>query len=676
MNHKPLLAALSFALLAGCNVSGPVALAADAPRVLPQAGSTTSFLNPVKSLWTDLSGNPVSIESPDPWLTYFNGYYYLTTTTVNNIQVRRARSLADLTTAQDVNVWTDTDNSRNKNIWAAEFFRLNGPSGVRWYMYYTADDGNDANHRMFVLESTGDDPMGPYVYKGRLQTDPNNQFWAIDGTAFQHSSGQLYFLWSGRINSGDQKIYIAKMSNPWTLSTSYNEISAPTAAWERHGGNVNEGPEVLERNGKVFVSFSASSCFDPNYSLGLLTANSNANLLSKSSWTKSGGPVFQTNTGNSVYGPGHNGFFKSPDGTEDWLVYHATVGNVGGCGGPRTTRVQKITWNSDGSPNFGTPQKLTTSLNLPSGDPGPALNHLDNADFDAQGPTQTPSSWQTWGGNNGTDFDADYTEGKGFNGENRLTHYKSSPYQVYTSQNQSVPNGIYTLEGWVLSSGGQTDSFLSVKNHGGVELKGQITGDNNDSHWRKVTIPNINVTTGTLTVGVYSLANAGNWLSVDRLRLTRQSSGNLLLNPGFEANADTQTPSNWQTWAGNSGGDGNADFTESFGDHKSGSKHLTHHKSSAYQVYTSQTVTGLSNGLYTARAWVQSSGGQGATHMDVKGYGGSDLKMPFPQTGTGSYRLISIPDVNVTSGQATVGFYSQANAGNWLRVDDVEFFKQ
>ena len=78
--------------------------------------------------------------------------------------------------------------------------------------------------------------------------------------------------------------------------------------------------------------------------------------------------MFESYAANKVFGPGHNGFFKSPDGTEDWIVYHANDTRIDGCDMGRSTRAQKLTWNADGTPNFGVPVKLGEVLDGPSGE--------------------------------------------------------------------------------------------------------------------------------------------------------------------------------------------------------------------------------------------------------------------------------------------------------------------
>ncbi|MDR3734590.1 MAG: family 43 glycosylhydrolase [Acidobacteriaceae bacterium] len=63
-----------------------------------------------------------------------------------------------------------------------------------------------------------------------------------------------------------------------------------------------------------------------------------------------------SNTASHVFRTGHNGFFKSLDGKEDWIIYHANSAPGQGCGATRSPRIQRFTWNPDGTPNFGIPQ--------------------------------------------------------------------------------------------------------------------------------------------------------------------------------------------------------------------------------------------------------------------------------------------------------------------------------
>ena len=147
---------------------------------------------------------------------------------------------------------------------------------------------------------------------------------------------------------------------------------------------------------------------------------------------------------------------------------------------------------------------------------------------------------------------------------------------------------------------------------------------------------------------------------------------NHVLNNSFEADGATQTPSNWSTWPGNSGYDADADYTETGG--YSGTYRLTHYKASNYEVYTSQTITGLSNGYYTLRAWVISGGGQSKLYMDAKNTGSPDQKYNIDAWGWPDWTQIEIPGIQVVNGQCTVGFYSLGNAGNWFSVDSYEVY--
>lgn len=312
--------------------------------------------------------NPIKNGGPDPWLQYHDGFYYLATTTWNStITMRRSTSLAGLASAPDQVIFNLAGRPNGCcNMWAPEFHLLDGPNGPRWYFYYTAgQDVPDFNptQRLHVLESAGSDPMGPYTFRADLGSE-----WALDASVLQ-VGGNRYLL--GTYNAGGnfgQSLFIQQLSNPWTVTGPRVRLSSPTLSWERQTHPVNEGPEPLYHDGRTMIVYSASACWGPDYKLGLLTFTG-SDPLNPAHWQKHPDPVFQRSDANSVFAPGHNGFFTSPDGTEDWIVYHGNDSAGGGCDMNRTTRAQRFTWNADGTPDFGAPVRLGVELTAPSGEP-------------------------------------------------------------------------------------------------------------------------------------------------------------------------------------------------------------------------------------------------------------------------------------------------------------------
>ncbi|WP_331345584.1 family 43 glycosylhydrolase [Cellvibrio sp. UBA7661] len=312
--------------------------------------------------------NPIYPNGADPWLEYFQGNYYLTTTTwTSQLVMRKSPTLAGLASATPIHIWSESELERCCNFWAFEFHRLKTEKGYRWYVMYTSGiaENLDRQH-LSVIESEGDDPLGPYTYKGSPMPDS----WNIDGNYLEHN-GQLYLLWSEWVKD-EQSIFIAKMLNPWTITGDRVLISRPEHEWEKSGMKVNEGPEILKRNGRTFMVYSASFCNTPDYKLGLIELAGDP--LKPESWKKSPEPVFSK--ANGVYGPGHNGFFKSPDGTEDWLIYHGNASEKEGCSSTRSLRAQKFTWNEDGTPHFGEPVAAGKPVVSPAGENGPLVTQV------------------------------------------------------------------------------------------------------------------------------------------------------------------------------------------------------------------------------------------------------------------------------------------------------------
>lgn len=311
--------------------------------------------------------NPLLPVGPDPWVIHQDGFYYVMHTTGGDVRIYKTPKMSLLSSSRYSGVWSPPSSGpATRDIWAPELHRVNG----RWYIYYAAVVAPNTQHRMYTLENEAADPLtGTWVSKGELKLADDK--WAIDGTLLQQS-GQLYFAWSGWENAVDnrrQNIYISKMKDPVTADGPRVLVSTPEYDWEKQGNpDVNEGPEFLTHDGKVFLVYSASHCSTDDYALGMLTANATADLTNPASWTKSKTPVFGPTAINGTYGVGHNSFFTTPDGKENWILYHANPQAGQGCDDRRSIRMQRFTWKPDGSPDFGKPTSLTELLKRPSGE--------------------------------------------------------------------------------------------------------------------------------------------------------------------------------------------------------------------------------------------------------------------------------------------------------------------
>lgn len=287
--------------------------------------------------------NPVLPSGADPWVIRQDSDYYYCGASRGSIFVGKSRDLWGIGSNRKTVFTPPPDQPYSHNLWAPEVHFFDG----RWFIYFAADDGKNANHRMYVLRSRTGDAQGEYEMMGQLDTGHR---WAIDGDVFSWRS-KLYFVWSGWEGTENlaQNLYVAPMSDPWTVSGPRVLISKPELPWETYGRpRVNEGPTALIRNDRLFIIYSASGSWTDDYCLGRLDFAGD-DVLTPGKWKKYPQPVFART--DVVSAPGHASFVN--DGRRDWIIYHAA--KYSRSGWRRNIRIQPFTWEPDGTPSFGMP---------------------------------------------------------------------------------------------------------------------------------------------------------------------------------------------------------------------------------------------------------------------------------------------------------------------------------
>ncbi len=303
--------------------------------------------------------NPLVRQRADAQIfRHSDGQYYLTASVpeYDRLILRRAPTIAGLADAKEVVLWRRPAAGRMAGyIWAPELHWIDG----RWTMYFAAGDEDDKFRiRTYVLTHSGgaDAFAGDWRLMGMLET-PWDSF-TLDATSFVHR-GTRYLCWAQKEPGIDtnSNLYLAPLATPTRLAAKPARLSVPTLDWEVQGFKVNEGAAPRIRNGRIFMTYSASAT-DARYCMGMLTARDDADLMDPAAWTKSPVPVFRSSPRNNVWGPGHNSFTVDEAG-RDMLVYHARdYRDI--VGDPlfdpnRHTRIQPIRYRADGTPDFGEP---------------------------------------------------------------------------------------------------------------------------------------------------------------------------------------------------------------------------------------------------------------------------------------------------------------------------------
>lgn len=206
--------------------------------------------------------------------------------------------------------------------WAPEVCHRGGS----WWMYYSLGRGIHGHH---IRVARADAVTGPYTDLG-VNLTPAESF-AIDPHPFQDDDGQWYLFFARDVLDGGRAgthLAVARLESPTTVSD-IRPALAPYADWQiyerdrqMYGRTFDwhtlEGPSVVRRAGKYWMTFSGGAWTGPGYAVSWASA---PHPLGP--WTAApteAPPVLAS--GGGLVGPGHNSLVVGPEGT-DVIAFHS-----------------------------------------------------------------------------------------------------------------------------------------------------------------------------------------------------------------------------------------------------------------------------------------------------------------------------------------------------------------
>lgn len=309
----------------------------------------------------------------DPFITKgSDGLYYFTASYpmygkndsdgYDRIILRKSETIDGLSQAEEKVIWHENNSDTAfRFIWAPEIHEIDG----KWYVLFAASGSknNVWDIDCHIIMCNGNDPYNDsWTDKGKFIACDGDGFsfrgFSLDMTHFE-CGGTHYVAWAQ--NGDNSNVYLATVDpeSPWKTTCPAILLTKPEYNWERVRIPVNEGPAAMIHNGKVFLTFSASAT-GPEYCIGLMYADENADLTDITNWTKLDTPLLTSDDLDGEYGPGHNSFVKDENG--DWVfVYHSRDEKCykGECGYSqndslydpcRSARKRKVLWDKNGFP--------------------------------------------------------------------------------------------------------------------------------------------------------------------------------------------------------------------------------------------------------------------------------------------------------------------------------------
>ena len=268
--------------------------------------------------------------------------------------------LSDEAGGAEIHLLDRGDADANGNImtgcfWAPEFHEIDGKLSILFMPCY--GNGPDMmTGRASIMQlgqtETGEhlDPADPVNWSlpepvVRADGSALNAVSGIslDMTYFTDAAGQAYYAWQQVCVT-----FIAKVdpAQPAVLTSEPVRIIAPEYGWDN---TCAEGPNVHERDGKLYMIYSGSSVGD-TYTTGLAIADaSGSDLTDPASWQKLNAPLQKSGLfeGEWQLGTGHGMWSEDEDGNLIY-VFHARTDHNGLSG--RDMFVRRVHFDIEGMP--------------------------------------------------------------------------------------------------------------------------------------------------------------------------------------------------------------------------------------------------------------------------------------------------------------------------------------
>jgi GH43 family beta-xylosidase len=236
------------------------------------------------------------------------------------------------------------------DFWAPEVAYCDG----KFYLYYSVQGIEGRDHHLRVAVS--DSPTGPFTDTGNMLV-PDQPF-SIDPHPFRDADGSWYLYYSQDFLTLDDDhwvgtgIVVDRLIDMTRLAGDPHLVVRPHAGWhlflsqrEMYGAIYDwytvEGPAVRVRNGRYYCFYSGGAWDRENYGISYVTADHPLGPYQRPEGADEA--MLLRTVPDQVIGPGHNSFTTSPDGSEEWIVYHAWDAARTG----RYMCIDKFGWNGD-----------------------------------------------------------------------------------------------------------------------------------------------------------------------------------------------------------------------------------------------------------------------------------------------------------------------------------------